>query len=399
MIQRLLVLAAALAPLLPLGAQVIDDMEAMRFAVPQDDQKSPRGTATLVPGKEGKAVRFGFADKCQGAFFSRRLQGDASWDRAAGISFWVHGDGSDHLGGIELIHGDDYSRRYAVAFSIRDTGWRKVTVPWRDIIPETAVAPPIDGKAAKPSGFTVLMVGKWWYWKDYAACSFELDRLALEETIDAPPPPPAPAGAPLGRVLEKLRSGKPVTIVTMGDSLTDFAHWANRGTNWPTLLKEKVEAEFHAKVTLVNPALGGTELRQNLILLPRWAETVKPDLVTVNFGGNDWASGMRGPAFRETLLHAIDRIRRLTGADVLILPTIPCIERWETMAELGTAAREAAREKKAGIADTEKAFHAAGDKDMAARLRLFCDDKVHLGAEGHRVVAETVLAAIRSGGQ
>ena len=67
---------------------------------------------------------------------------------------------------------------------------------------------------------------------------------------------------------------------------------------------------------------------------PPWAETTKPDLVTVCFGYNDWTSGMRGPRFKETMAFAVDRIRRMTGAEVLLMTTCPAMERWTDMAEL-----------------------------------------------------------------
>jgi len=378
----------------PLGGQEIDSMDEVRFSTPVNEKKEPRGKAELVEGKEGKAVRFSFDDKCSAAYFMRRIKPDASWDAAAGFSFWVRGDGSDHLGGIELIHPEDFSRRYAVAFPIGDTEWRKIVVPWRDVLPETAKAPFL-GESMKPSAFGNFWFGKWWYWRDYAAHSYAVDSIALEPAIDLPPDPPPPGGPPLAKTAAKLKAGQPVTIVTMGDSLTDFAHWANRPVNWPTLLVKRIEQERRSRVALVNPAIGGTELKSNLILMPRWTGTAKPDLVTVCFGYNDWGSGMRGPHFRETLGIAVDRIRRMTGAEVLLITTLPALERWTEMAELAQAARDVAREKNAGLADTDKAFHAAGDADAAARAKLYCRDKCHLGPDGHALVAETIFQALR----
>jgi lysophospholipase L1-like esterase len=247
----------------------------------------------------------------------------------------------------------------------------------------------------KPSAFGNFWFGKWWYWRDYASHAYAVDQVALEPKIDLPPDPPPPAGAPLAKTAAKHKAGQPVTIVTMGDSLTDFNHWANKEVNWPTLLTKRIEQETKSKVTLVNPAIGGTELKQNLILMPRWAETTKPDLVTVCFGFNDWSSGMRGPHFQETLAFAVDRIRRMTGAEVLLITTCPAMERWDTMAELAQAARDVAKAKNAGLADTYKAFHAAGDVDPAAREKLYCRDKTHLGPEGHKTVAKAVYEAIR----
>lgn len=105
---------------------------------------------------------------------------------------------------------------------------------------------------------------------------------------------------------------------------------------------------------------------------------------------------MRGEMFFDAEKDAVDRIRRATGgkADVLLLTTCPALERWETMAELSDAARRAAREKNAGVADIEKAMHNAGATN---RERLYARDKVHLGPDGHRVLAATVLETIAAG--
>jgi lysophospholipase L1-like esterase len=185
----------------------------------------------------------------------------------------------------------------------------------------------------------------------------------------------------------------------MGDSLTDTRHWANRTTNWPAVLKTMAKEKYKADVSVVNPAIGGTQLRQNLVLIPRWLErAAEPDLVTVFFGGNDWEAGMRGEQFRQSCADAVDRIRRATGgkADVLLLTTNPSVAAWDTMTELAEACRKAARERNAGLADTSAAFHAAGKED---RERLYVSDKVHLGPAGHELVARTVLAALEASGK
>ncbi len=143
-----------------------------------------------------------------------------------------------------------------------------------------------------------------------------------------------------------------------------------------------------------SPPNGGTQLRQNLVLIPRWlADTPEPDLVTVFFGGNDWESGMRGLEFERACNDAISRLRRATHgkSDVLILTTNPTATSWEKTSELAQACRAAARDGNTGLADTVKAFEVAGRNDQA---RLFIDDRVHLSRAGHGVVAETVLKAI-----
>jgi lysophospholipase L1-like esterase len=376
---------------------VIDSMDRLRFQSPKD-----KGKAELVEGKFGKAVRFNFAKDSQGAFFSSNTHGKPAWDQAAGFSFWVKGDGSDAFGGLELIYDDNYAVRYDYCFTIKNKEWTKVTVGWRDLVP---VLPgpksiPLGGKGGnRPSRVSGLWFGKWWYWREYPAHSFTVDEIRLEETIAENTRNYRPEGQPLARVLDKLKAGKPITVVTVGDSLTDFHHWANRKVSWPEILKKQIRQKYHSEVTLVNPAIGGTQLRQNLVLMPRWlAQTPRPDLVTFCFGGNDWEAGMRGSQFRDSYEDAIDRVRHATKgrSDILILTTVPSVARWQTMVELAEACRKAAKNRKAGLADVEKAVLAAGrDK----KERLFAWDKTHLGPIGHELVAETVVKAIERAGK
>lgn len=214
---------------------------------------------------------------------------------------------------------------------MKNTAWHKVTVAWSDLVPVLPgkSSDPLDAKTGnKPSKLSALWIGKWWHWRDYLAHSFTLDDLRLEPKIDVQETAPSIG---LTRVRAKLSKGEPITIVTMGDSLTDTKHWANRQVDWGTLLKKQLEAKYKSQVTIINPAIGGTQLRQGPVPIPRWlVEAPEPDLVTVCYGGNDWEAGMRGAQFLETYLHGIDRIRRATQgkADILILSTVPSVENW-----------------------------------------------------------------------
>jgi len=358
-----------------------------------------KGHAETVEGKVGKALKFSFENGCKSAFCITNIRGTAEWDHAAGFSFWLKGDGSKHFGSIQFIWNEDYAARYDVAFPLDSTEWRKISIAWRDLVPVLPGAKFLDPKGGPaPSKLGGMWFGKWWYWRDDAAHSYTIDEIHLEPTIASDGSPATPKGNPLERIQAKVKAGKPVTIVTMGDSLTDYNHWANKPINWPTLLKEKLKAKG-VEAKIINPAIGGTQLRQGLIHIPLWvAEAPEPDLITVCYGANDWEGGMRGETFRETCRETIDRVRRATKgkSDVLFMSTVPGLEMWTTRTELGEAVRSAAADRKCGLADTEKAFLATpSDK----REQLFCRDKVHLGPVGHELVAATVLAAIESGGK
>ena len=378
-----------------MAGDLIDSMDTNRFRIPKE-----KGRAELVEGKVGKVVRFSFEKDCQNTFFASNIGGKPEWDRAPGISLWVKGDGSDSFGGLQLIFHEDYAVRYDLCFPIRSKNWIMINVAWRNFKPVLpgSVSRPLGlpgGNA--PSKISALWIGKWWYWRDYPAGSFAIYEIRLEEKIEQDVRDYRPEGNSLGRVLARLKAGKPVPIVTVDDSLTDTRHWANREASWPLLMKKELETKYGSKVTIVNPAIGGTQLRQNRVLMPRWlAQAAEPDLVTFCFGFNDWDSGMRGQQFHDSYEDAVDRVRRATKgkADVLILTTLPAVERWTTMAELAEACRAAARSRNAGLADTEKAFLEGGKEN---REKLYVRDRTHLGPVGHDLMAKTVLNTIERG--
>jgi lysophospholipase L1-like esterase len=383
------------------GANVIFDMDSVRHrpgeAVNSAQQKVPVGTVELVSGKVGKAVQFSFAGVGPG-FMTASVQATPDWDRAEGFSFYVKGDGSTNWAGLELIDRNDYSLRYGYCFPLDSTDWRKIMVPWRDLTPELA-GPLMDAaRGYAPSGLGNFWFGKWFYWRDFPAHSFAIDQVVLEDKIPGNADGKVAWEPGLTRIRAKLAAGKPITIVTMGDSLSDKRHWANAQKLWSELLARQLEEKFHSKVTLLNPAIGGTTLSQNLVLLPRWLrEAPHPDLVTVWFGYNDWDSGVRDPRFKEYLGLAVARIRSRTqgSADILVMTTCPAFSRWETMRELEQAERDLAQEKKVGLVDIAAEFRSVGGADQALRQNYWAWDKTHLGSKGHELVAATILKALQ----
>ena len=232
----------------------------------------PCGSVELVPGKFGKACRFTFAANAADGFFEADVQATPEWDKAAGISFWVKGDGSQSWGGIRLIDRRDYARLYSFCFPIDSTEWRKITVAWADLIPERALSKFIDPAGGyAPSRFGYICFGKEKHWDDFPACSFAIDQIALEPEIPADKTDYTPARSGTPRFLAKLKAGQPVTMVTMADSLSDPRHWANKPARgaadprpflWSAQVVEKLQA-VRRPVRLVNrtPQSGRTVLR------------------------------------------------------------------------------------------------------------------------------------------
>jgi acyl-CoA thioesterase I len=356
-----------------------------------------KGRVEAVDGHDGKAVKFTFDAESNGKYARAKFRGEADWDQAAGISFWVKGDGSPHLGALEFIWNEDYAQRYAISFRIDSTEWTKVVVPWRDFLAESSApaAVPLDPATDhKPSQLSLAWFGKWWFWRPQVAHSYAIDDLRLEPSIPTDTADLRPKGEPLARVRAKAAAGKPITVVAMGDSLTDTKHWTNQKTNWPLFLGEVLKRDAKCDLTLVNHALGGTELRGNILRIPVWVEsTPKPDLVTIMFGANDEAANATGDSFRLTMVDAIRRVRRATGgeADVLVMATAPKADDAHAHQALAEACRAAAKAENAGLCDVAAAFAALPDDQRNA---AFADDKVHLAPPGQQLVAKTVEASI-----
>ena len=147
-------------------------------------QKVPAGTVELVDGQFGKACKFSFLASTGPQFFTAWVNPTENWDQYEGFSFWVRGDGSKSYGGLEFIDGNDYALRFGYCFSIESSEWIKVSVPWSDLVPELA-APAVDAKRGfAPSRLRNVWIGKWHYWREHPACSFTIERMALEKHID-----------------------------------------------------------------------------------------------------------------------------------------------------------------------------------------------------------------------
>ena len=279
-------------------------------------------------------------------------------------------------------------------FPLDSKEWKKITVPWRNLIPTIAGKPVDPVSGYKPSSFRNFWVGKGYYWCPNPALNFALSKISLEATIPQDTTNYTPDKPGIGRLLAKLKEGKPVTIVTMGDSLTDPKHWANKEKIWNTELVKKLEATYKSKITLVNCALGGTTLSQNIIQMPAWLKgTPHPDLVTICFGFNDWGAGVRKDRMKQYYNLAVDRVRQMTegSADILIMSTVPAFASWDTFNELCQAEYEVAKDRKTGFADIANAFHKVGTADEAQKKQLWVSDNTHMGSAGHDLIARRSL--------
>jgi lysophospholipase L1-like esterase len=135
----------------------------------------------------------------------------------------------------------------------------------------------------------------------------------------------------LPHTFQKLKSHQPVTIIAYGDSITaggDATHpslifWQR----WADTLQSKYP---HSPITTVNGATGGDSTRQGLERLQSKVLSQHPDLVLIGFGMNDHnINGVPLPEFKSNLTTIIQRIRKETGAEILLFSAFPPNPNWK----------------------------------------------------------------------
>jgi acyl-CoA thioesterase-1 len=191
----------------------------------------------------------------------------------------------------------------------------------------------------------------------------------------------------LKATIDKLKAGRSLKIVAFGDSITaggeasrpELIFWQR----WADDLQQKHPG---ARVTAVNGATGGDTTVQGLQRLETKVLKEKPDLVLIAFGMNDHNVGsVPIPQFEKNLKQMIDRVRKDTGAEVVLLSTFPPNPKWKFgshhMADYAAATQQVARETASAYADIFNNWQA-----IAARKKpedLLANDINHPNDFGH----------------
>ncbi|MDB6027852.1 MAG: Lipolytic protein family [Verrucomicrobiales bacterium] len=163
----------------------------------------------------------------------------------------------------------------------------------------------------------------------------------------------------LSKTHAKLAGGENVKVVAFGDSITaggdatepNLIFWKR----WTDSLQQKYP---RAKIEAINGATGGDTTRQGIERLQEKVLNAKPDLVLIGFGMNDHNIGGFGTplaAFTNNLATMIDRIRKETGAEIILFSTFPPNPKWHygshNMEAYALATEKVARAKGCAFGD------------------------------------------------
>jgi acyl-CoA thioesterase-1 len=203
---------------------------------------------------------------------------------------------------------------------------------------------------------------------------------------------PAPGAERLQKTFGKLRVGREVTLVALGDSITF-------GTKVPQdmrtdglyfqLVALGLESAFPgAKVRAVNAGAGGDTIAEGLVRIGRDAAVHNPDLVIVLLGANDAIYRFPESRVVSTMALLVDTVRAATDAEVLLLGPAPCGEAPGVAERYAQALASLAGDKKVAYLNLSDHMRNLARKDYEA---AYDKDRVHWSQSGHKVVGELVL--------
>ena len=370
-----------------------------------------------------------------------------------GVSFWMRGDGGDG----DLIMGVNWNQEAPAnprlgKFPLAQKEWKKFFVPWDQFTP---------GVAGHGFYFLNLKVAPG---KARAAWAV-VSRINLYQTETCEPiQPPVTADPPgmipaasfvqpgvaeaarlIPRTLARLKARQPVTIVSVGDSITagaqlwyrndsKHAHTSEESIYFAVLAQRLAQHYGYAShrsvlkmwqavdkqtgktpagatndsfavVSDVQPApdgalpfdglqvigvgAGGKESQFGLAHLAD-ATMYKPDLVIWFYGANDMP-GNRRKEYKTYSAQAIQALQQQGIEVILARPTVFASEYFfDNCVGFLTPARELAAENKVPLVDQFGAFNARGRRYLGDLL----SDTVHPNEYGHQILAATLAAAL-----
>jgi lysophospholipase L1-like esterase len=195
---------------------------------------------------------------------------------------------------------------------------------------------------------------------------------------------------------ERVASGKPLTIVCFGDSITGVYYHTGGRRAYPEMLELAIKQAYpESRVKVINAGISGNTTREALARIDRDVLKHKPDLVTVMFGMNDM---VRVPLedFKKNMTEIKDRCQK-AGAEVVFCTQNNVIETAgrpnKKLLEFTQAIRALAGDLKLPVADCHAAFEDQKTRS-ADDWRLLLSDEIHPNMDGHKRMAETIARAV-----
>ena len=184
-------------------------------------------------------------------------------------------------------------------------------------------------------------------------------------------------------IKDLLAGNDPVTWVFAGDSIVQASRWTDGARGYVELFAERVRYDLERTLDVViNTGVSGWRARDLAANLDRAVLRHRPDVVVIGIGTND-AKDTSVEDFLVRLGSIIDRVRGVGSHVALQTPVPGPVEAIPAFVE---AVRRLAVESGAALVDHNATWQPAEPR--------WYGDPTHPNAEGHRVMARTLINAL-----
>ncbi len=192
---------------------------------------------------------------------------------------------------------------------------------------------------------------------------------------------------------KKLSSGEPFTLVALGDSLT--CGWMVR-RGYLDFLDEMLHRKYPAaNFLIINKGIPGDTAEGGMMRAGHDVVPHKPDLVIIQFALNDAFSGCPVEVFKSNILSIIDRVKKNSPAEILLLTSVALGDDHENRMAERFYERLIHISEVADVALAQ--VHAYWQKKISEGTHLGSlvqADQVHPTEAGYRLMAEAVMEVL-----
>lgn len=208
----------------------------------------------------------------------------------------------------------------------------------------------------------------------------------------------------LPRTIDRLTTGQPLSIVTLGDSISAGANAsglfeaAPYQPAYPELVRRELDERFDGAVEMTNLAVGGTDTAWGLTQVEQ-VVAAQPHLVILAFGMND-SAGRSAESYRENTQNMIAAIReQLPECEFILVASMLGNRDWIRLQhEAFPQYRDALTELvEPGVAVADLTSIWEGFLELKHDWDQSGNGVNHPNDFGHRVYAQVILALLDNG--
>lgn len=192
------------------------------------------------------------------------------------------------------------------------------------------------------------------------------------------------------KTISRLKSGEPLRIVALGDSLTQG--WMVR-MGYVDFLTDMIKEKFpNSRFALINCGIPGDTAEGGLYRLEYDVLSEKPDCVFIQFGLNDAFSGYSPGEYESLIEKIIQGIKESTAAEIILLTSsyIGGIRENRIVEEFYAKLESLSRKYDLPIAKVHEYWKKRINEDIEFR-KLVQFDGVHPTELGYRLMAEAIM--------